>query len=194
MISQCAGCSRFIQGTVADPVITGKALRWKNYHDACAKHEHARLARTGKKKGFESVSLTPSEMRNAKEAELAKPAKKTQFHVQCVLMTKGKEENRWHNIVDTMDEAEKYCEKQMAVSDFDKQWEMAGDPGDAGVSLDKPVCNASPLKYVNCTISMMMTSGKSTVIDERIHPMALSEIEDESTYAESSPEMVDTFA
>jgi hypothetical protein len=33
-------------------------------------------------------------------------------------------------------------------------------------------CNKTKNKYVNCTISMLMKSGKSTVIDERIHPLA----------------------
>ena len=124
---------------------------------------------------------------------MAKPAKKTQFHVQCVLMTDGKEESRWHNIVDTMDEAEKYCETQMAVSDFDKQWEMAGSarvdaPADEDTDglRSSVVCNASALKYVNCTISMMLTSGKSTVIDERIHPFALMEMMNDGEDSESA--------
>lgn len=199
MISQCAGCSRFIQGTSKDPIITGKLLGWKNYHDACAKHEWARLARSGKSSRFqrdkshttnEIVSLNPAERRE--EVEMPKPAKKTQFHVQCVLMTNGKEESRWYNIVDTMDEAEKYCVKQMGLTEFDQAWLAVCDVcngtkkhADANGNEDasvceackvegKPVCNASPLKYVNCTVSMMMTNGKSTVIEERVHPMALA--------------------
>ena len=191
MISQCAGCGKFIQGTSSDAVITGKALCWKNYHYACAKHEWNRLSRTGKSRvprdrlcvdnGLVSLTIDPAVKRQ--ETELARPAKKTQFHVQCVLITHGKEESRWHGIFDTLDEAEGYCEKQMAVSDFDKDWEAASAEKDVS---GKPVCNASPLKYVNCTISMMMTNGKSTVIDERIHPVALMEIMDEENVLSES--------
>ena len=234
MISQCAGCSKFIQGTSKDPIITGKLLGWKNYHDACAKHEWARLGRSGKKKVRPEpiVSLSPASsginpaVTQEEAVIVPKSAKKTQFHVQCVLMTNGKEESRWHNILDTLDEAEKYCNVQMAISDFDKQWDQAGETVSPGQLLrnecyrlnmltgvvvawselsaetkaewelmaasepllhpakkdsksskpkySKPlVCNVSSLKYVNCTVSMMMTNGKSTVIDERVHPMAL---------------------
>ena len=188
MISQCAGCSKFIQGTSKDPIITGKLLGWKNYHDACAKHEWARLASPASRgaRGTRLISLSPS---SSKEVEVAKPAKKTQFHVQCVLMTNGKEESRWHNILDTLDEAEYYCVKQMGLSEFDQAWlapPLSAGQAAAGSSNEvedaKPICNASPLKYVNCTVSMMMTNGKNTVIDERVHPMAL-EAEDAAARA-----------
>ena len=92
--AQCAGCDKFIRGTVQDPVITGKELGWRDYHDACAKAERAR--------------------RGVKGRTVAKE-KKTQFRVDCVLVENGKasEEWRWHFLENTMAEAVKDCEIAM---------------------------------------------------------------------------------
>ena len=94
MTAQCAGCDKFIRGTVEDPIITGKELGWGDYHDACAKAERAR--------------------RGVKGRAVAKE-KKTQFRVDCVLVENGKpsKEWRWHFLENTMAEAVKVCEIAM---------------------------------------------------------------------------------
>lgn len=95
MTFQCAGCDRFIRGTIEDPVITGKELGWENYHDACAKAERAR-------RGV-NVKAIPKE-------------KKTQFRVDCVLVENGKpsDEWQWHFVEPTMAEAERVCSIAMS--------------------------------------------------------------------------------
>lgn len=153
MISQCARCGRFIHGTTADPIITAKGLGWKNYHDACAQAEWARLGKSGEPR-------MPAKKKVVEE-------KKVQYHVQCMLIKNGKEESRWHNIVDTLAEAEEYCKAQMEPSEFDKNWQAMDEDKEA----KKYSCNMSSQKYVNCTISMILKSGKMTVIDERLHPL-----------------------
>ena len=97
MTTQCAGCDRFIRGTVEDPIISGKELGWGNYHDACAKTERAR--------------------RGVKERKVLKD-KKTQFRVDCVLVENGKpsKESQWHFLEDTMAEADRVCEIAMGPS------------------------------------------------------------------------------
>ena len=170
MISQCAECSKFIKGDVSDPIITAKSLGWKNYHDACAKAVWKRLGRTGEPK------------QKLKEATM--PEKKIQFYVQCVLWTNGKEENRWYHILDTLAEAEAYADVQMSPSDFSKDWaKIDSVPEDTVRSIE---CNTTSAKYVNCTISMIMKSGKRTVVDERINRVALQSMpvdEEDSTHA-----------
>ena len=159
MISQCAECSKFIKGDVSDPVITAKSLGWKNYHDACAKAVWKRLGRSGE--------LT---QRKSKESTMAD--KKIQFYVQCTLWTNGKEENQWHNIVDTLAEAEGYADKQMSPSDFAKDWAAMGYDDEVYPTRGGVECNMSPKKYVNCTIYMMLKTGKRTVVDERVNRVA----------------------
>ena len=104
--------------------------------------------------------------------------KKIQFYVQCVLWTNGKEENRWHSIVDTLEEAEAYADQQMSPSDFAKDWARAyGATGRMGADdevypAEGGECNMSPKKYVNCTIYMVLKTGKRTMVDERVNRVA----------------------
>ena len=97
MTAQCAGCDRFIRGTVEDPIISGKELGWGNYHDACAKTERARRG----------VSARTKPMKE----------RKTQFRVDCVLVENGKSsaESQWHFLEATMAEAERVCEIAMGA-------------------------------------------------------------------------------
>ena len=181
MISQCAKCGRFIHGTVADPIITAKSLGWKNYHEACSKSEWARLSRLWRDKG--SKGTPPSAGRVPKGDKMA-VEKKTQYYVQCILITNGKEESRWHDISDTMKEAEAYCNKQMSPSEFSKEWAMITRQGNPAERRDAeeedeeklPALdvgyNMTHKKYVNCVISMILKTGKTTVIEELIHPLA----------------------
>lgn len=101
--------------------------------------------------------------------------KKVQYYVQCILIVDGKEERRWHDTSDTMKEAEDYCKIQMGPSEFSKQWaasipsEPESETGDQTVELS---CNMTSKKYVNCVLSMILKTGKTTVIEEMIHPLA----------------------
>ena len=104
--------------------------------------------------------------------------KKIQFYVQCTLWTNGKIENQWHDIFDMMSEAESYADKHMAPSDFAQDWVRVCPPSHTSAEVEGyPVgsnveCNMSPKKYVNCTIYMVLKSGKRTVVDERINRVA----------------------
>ena len=150
ILSQCASCNKFVRGTPDDPIISAKSLGWKNYHYTCAKAEWAR-------KGMKE----PTE-----EAKVPKLERKTQFHVQCVLVENGvsSEQWQWNYTADTLKEAEHICEIQM--ESFDKT-ALAEHPAYSNYQ-----CNMTDKKYVNCIISLLMKSGKQTVIDERIHPLA----------------------
>lgn len=154
VLAQCASCNKFVRGTPDDPIISAKSLGWKNYHYACAKAEWAR-------KGLkEPMTKVP--------ARAGKAERKTQFHVQCVLVENGvpSEQYQWHFVTDTLKEAEAICDIQM--ESFDKT-ALAEHPAYANYN-----CNMTDKKYVNCTISLLMKSGKQTVIDERIHSLALA--------------------
>lgn len=180
MISQCVKCGRFIHGTVADPIITAKSLGWKNYHEECSKAEWARLGKLGE------LHM------GTKKASPPKADKKVQYYVQCILIVDGKEESRWHDISDTMKEAEAYCKIQMAPSEFSKEWAMAKrpeDPDEENTPTKDVSCNMTSRKYVNCIISMILTNGKQTVIEEMIHPLAPELSVDQMDNAESSVEM-----
>lgn len=120
-----------------------------------------------------------------------KAEKKVQYYVQCILMTDGKEESRWHDISDTMKDAEAYCKIQMAPSEFSKEWAMSKRPDDPDEDESTPTkevsCNVTSKKYVNCTISMILKTGKQTVIEEIEHPLAPKRFIPEP--AESSAEL-----
>ena len=169
MISQCAGCFKFIKGTVDDPTISAKSLGWKNYHDACAKLEW-------KRRGISPEN--PSSRGTSAKEKMAD--KKTQFRVQCTLIKDGVEESHWTHLLDTLQEAEDYCDIQMAPSEFAKNWTAFGPEEASANSEQEPQildANTTSRKYVNCTILLMMKNGKSVVTEERIHPLAPPERE-----------------
>lgn len=145
LVSVCDGCGKGIAGNTRDPVISGKALGFGNYHDACAKVEWKRREK--------------SVVKGAKVVKAKRD--KAEFYVQSVLFVNGiaSKEYKWHNILSTYKEAVLYCKVQMS-SAHDKKY---GDPNP---------CNVTGAKYVNCTIYLLGTTGKKTLMDALIHPLA----------------------
>lgn len=145
LVAVCAGCGKGIAGNRRDPVISAKSLGFGNYHDACAKAEW---------KSREKVVVV-----KGKRAKATRD--KAEFYVQSVLVVNGvsSKEYTWHNILSTYKEAVAYCKAQMSDA-HDKKY---GDPNP---------CNATSAKYVNCTIYLLGTTGKKTLMDVLIHPLA----------------------
>ena len=85
---------------------------------------------------------------------------KSQFHVQCTLVTAGESWSDWDFVVPSLKEAEEICVTQMAPSDTSTV---------LGHNFE---CNKTNDAYVNCVIALLHSGGKVTVIEKRVHPLS----------------------
>lgn len=87
---------------------------------------------------------------------LAKPAR---FLVQCFLMTNGRAYCDWDFNFQTLAEAEKCCDAQMA-------------PSDTSLVIGHHFeCNKTAYCYVNCAILMRRKNGSYLEVEARVHPL-----------------------
>ena len=99
---------------------------------------------------------------NRMRDKMVKKEKKTQFRIDCQMVEKGVPTTLWHFFADTLEDAETICQKQMSP---DKPF--------PGFTPLKAGANQTSRKYVNCTITLEMQTGKKTVVDEKTNPLAL---------------------